>query len=359
MKRMIKYPSIEQFRTIIKNVQHTAQYVRYDAETDTTIMNRGAKMPVIKAVATEKIHGTNASVCFSNPDGFWVQKREDLCTVESDNAACAFHAMQNQNAWMDVICKLAVAHNVDLDKNIVTVYYEWCGGNIQKNSAVSGVDKLSIIFRHFKVSPLEPSETESAVWYETAVDGEWVEERTARIFNISNFPTYEFEIDFNNPLMSQNAMVELVEKTIEPNSPVGRQFGIDGNVGEGVVVSFLYKDSMHQFKVKGEKHSASKVKVLKPVDNEKLQAIQDVAQQVTPAWRLEQMFALANDTVNGGVPAMEKMGAFMKALNQDIIKEESDVMAGAGLEPKEVFGVVSRIARQWYSEELDRLVFNK
>lgn len=103
----------------------------------------------------------------------------------------------------------------------------------------------------------------------------------------------------------------------------------------------------------------SKVKTLKVVDDEKLQKIQEVAQQVTPAWRLEQMFALVNDTVNGGVPTMEKMGAFMKALNQDIIKEESDVMVSAGLEPKEVFSVVARIARQWYSEELDRLVFNK
>ncbi len=57
MKRMIKYPSIEQFRTIIKNVQHAAQYVRYDEATDQPIMNRGAAMPKVTAVATEKIHG--------------------------------------------------------------------------------------------------------------------------------------------------------------------------------------------------------------------------------------------------------------------------------------------------------------
>ena len=359
MKRMIKYPSIDQFRGVIKNVQHSAQYVRYDEATGQTIMNRGAAMPVVKAVATEKIHGTNASVCFSNPDGFWIQKREDLCTVEADNAACAFHALQNQDAWMDVIQSLAKEHNVNLDTHIVTVYYEWCGGNIQKNSAVSTLEKMSIIFRHFKVSPVEPSETEPNVWFETTVAGEWIERKDARIYNISNFPTYEFEIDFNVPLLSQNKMVDLVENTIEPNSPVGRQLGVDGNVGEGVVVSFLYKDAMYQFKVKGEKHSASKVKTLKPVDDEKVQKIQDIAQQVAPAWRLEQMFVLVNDTVNGGVPAMENMGKFMKAVNQDIIKEESDVLAGAGLEPKEVFGVVARIARQWYSEELDKLVFNK
>ena len=83
MKRMIKYPSIEQFRTIIKNVQHAAQYVRYDEATGQTIMNRGAAMPKVTAVATEKIHGTNASVCYSIPDGFWIQKREENATTAS------------------------------------------------------------------------------------------------------------------------------------------------------------------------------------------------------------------------------------------------------------------------------------
>lgn len=358
MKRMIKYPSIEQFRTIIKNVRHSAQYVRYDEETETHIMDRGAKMPKVVAVCTEKIHGSNAGVCFSEPDGLWVQSRENIITPESDNAACAFHVMNNEKDWIEIIHRLAEEYDINLNDQIISVYNEWCGGNIQKNSAVTGLDKRSIIFRHFKVSPIEPSETESAVWYETKVGGRWIDAPSANIFNISNFPTYEIEIDFENPLMSQNELVELVEKTIEPNSPVGRQFGIDGNVGEGIVVSFTFKDCMYQFKVKGEKHSASKVKTLAPVDNEKLQKIQEVAQQVTPAWRLEQAYVSANDTMNGGIPCMENMGKFMKAVNQDIIKEESDVLAAAGLEPKEVFSVVARIARQWYSEELDKAIFN-
>lgn len=128
-------------------------------------------------------------------------------------------------------------------------------------------------------------------------------------------------------------------------------------IGEGMVVSFLYNNNLHQFKVKGEKHSKSKVKTLKPVDNVKLQKIQDTAQKVTPAWRLEQMFDLANDVLNGGEPAMENMGKFMKLLNTDIVKEESDTIADAGLEPKEIFKTSSIIARQFYKEKLDESVF--
>ena len=42
-----------------------------------------------------------------------------------------------------------------LNKNIITVYYEWCGGSIQKNSALTGFDKKAFIFQHFKISPIE------------------------------------------------------------------------------------------------------------------------------------------------------------------------------------------------------------
>lgn len=358
MKHMVKYPSIEQFRNVIQKVQHSAQYAGYDPVTETTIMNRGAKMPVITVTATEKIHGTNGGVSYSHPDGFWVQSRENIITAESDNAACAFHAMQNKDVWVEIINALAEEYHVDLNKQIITLYFEWAGSGIQKNSAVTGLDKMAILFKHFKVSPLEPSETEPAVWFDTKIGDTWIDKVQNRIFNICNFPTYEFDIDFNTPVLSQNKMVELVEKIIEPNSPVGLHFGIEKNIGEGIVCSFKYKNALYQFKVKGTAHSSTKVKTLKPVDDVKIQKIQVISQQLTPAWRLEQMFALANDTINGGIPKIENMGTFLKFVNQDILKEESDVITTAGLEPKEMFPTISRIARQWYTEELDRMVFN-
>lgn len=356
MKRMIKYPSIEQFRNVVATIQRTAQFVRYDTETNTVITNPAAKLPVITATATEKIHGTHAAVCYSVPDGFWVQSRENIITPEQDNASCAFYAEANREQWIDIIKNLAAEYDIDLNTKIVTVYYEWCGGSIQKKSAVTGLDKLAIIFRHFKVSPIEPSENERAIWLETKIGDRWVDDQSVRIFNISNFPTYEIEIDFNQPLLSQNKMIDLVEKVIEPNSPVGVQFGMDSNIGEGIVVSFHYKDGMQQFKVKGAAHSNTKVKTLKRVDDVKLQRIQDIAQQCCPAWRLEQMFAQVKDSLNGVTPTNANIGAFIKAVNADVLKEDSDIIIDAGLEPKQVFPVVANIARQWYCEELDRLI---
>ncbi len=357
MKRFIKFPDIAQFRTIIKNVQHQAAYIGYNEEKQKSIYNRAPTYPTITAVGTEKIHGTNAGVCYSHPDGFWVQSRTSIIEAAvNDNAACAFHADMNKDAWMSIITGLAEEYDVDLNENIITVYFEWCGAGIQKKTAVEGLEKMAIIFRHFKVAPIEPNDGGiPSKWHETIIQDDWVDDAEHRIFNISTFPTYEIEIDFNNPLMSQNKMVDLVENTIEPSSPVGETFGIKGNVGEGMVVSFLYKGTMHQFKVKGEKHSKSKVKKLKKVDDVKLQKIQDIAQQVTPAWRLEQMFDLANDVLNGGEPLIENMDAYLRLVNTDIIKEDSDIIADAELIPKDVFPTSSRIARQFYQQRLDEI----
>jgi len=144
-----------------------------------------------------------------------------------------------------------------------------------------------------------------------------------------------------------------VEEVVEPASPVGKVFGKEDNVGEGIVVSVMYNDSLQIFKVKGDKHSNSRVKKLAKVDDIKLQKIRDVAQQVTPAWRLEQMYTEANDLMNDGHPKTENIGKFMKLLNTDIIKEESDVIKAAGLEPREIFKTTSIIAREWYINELN------
>lgn len=357
MKRLIKFPSISEFRGVVKSVDLDTKFVRYDEIKNKVIYDHGIKCPIISVNATEKIHGTNAAVCFSNPDGFWVQSKVNVLTPEKDNAGCAFYANSNNVEWFNIICLLAAEHDIDLNENIISVYYEWCGGGIQKKSAVTHLDKRAIIFQHFKVSPVEPDTSIKSKWYETKIGENWVDCKENDIFNICNFNTYEFDIDFSNPLMSVNYMKDLVENTIEVNSPVGQQFGIDGNIGEGMVISFIYKGVKQSFKVKGEKHSKTKVKTLTPVDEAKLQLRQEIAQKVCPAWRLEQMFDEANDTMNSGEPIIENIPIFMKLLKSDIIKEECDIIVSAGMEPKDILPAVSKISAMWYKEQLNILAF--
>lgn len=369
MKRFITFGSIDQFRTIIKNVQHMARYVECKMDPDTgistPIYDGSLPMPKVTATGSEKIHGSNAAVCYSHPDGFWVQSRKNIITPEKDNMGCAFAADANKEAWVQIITALADEWNIDLDKYIISVFYEWSGGNIQKKSALTGLDKRAMIFQYFKVSPIEPQigndgaeKPESAQWLETSILPNnqpliWLDIPSRNIFNIMKFPIIKMEIDFERPDIAQNKFIELIEQH-EKNSPVGQKFGIENNILEGHVWTFEYKGSVHRFKVKGEEHAASKVKTLKPVDSVKEQAKIDFATYACPAWRLEQMYKEIQDE-NGSI-SIKDMGTFLKKLHKDIIKEESDVMIEKGLEPKEVNGKISQVAKNWFQEQLNNEV---
>ena len=157
MKRHIDMGSIPQFREIVRDITTRSTFSGLD-ENGEAKFNENLKKPIIMASASEKTHGSQGSICYSEPDGFWVQSRNNIITVESDNAGCAFAAHNNESVWTELVLSLAKEYSIDLNENIVTIYFEWCGGNIQKNSCVYGLDKMAIIFKHFKVSPIEPSE---------------------------------------------------------------------------------------------------------------------------------------------------------------------------------------------------------
>ena len=356
MKRFISFGSIAQFRNILTNIQHQARYVGVDG-TGEPIYNHD-KLPTLVGLATEKIHGTNAAVCYNHPDGFWVQSRKNIITAEQDNAGCAAHQLQYETEWKALIIELAKTHGVNLETHTVSVYFEWAGGSIQKNTAVSGLDKQGFIFQHFKVSATEPAidsdgNAESAEWFETKNEsGEWLGMADAKIHNIMNFPTREFTIDFDSTAKANNDLIAYVTEVIEPNSLVGQQLGVKENIGEGIVVTLEYKGSIHKFKVKGEKHSSSKVKTLKAVDEVKENAKREFANYACPAWRLEQMW---DETFPEGVePEITEMGTFLRAVMADIRKEESDILQEKALTPKDVNAMISKLAKQWFMERLNQ-----
>jgi hypothetical protein len=353
MKRFISYNSIGQFKEVLAKVKRKAQFVSYNEETKEVVLDSTAKMPIVKAIGTEKIHGTNAAVCYSIPDGFWIQSRKNIITPEKDNAGCAFQTNANKDAWMSIILELSDIHNIDLNNNIISVFYEWSGGNVQPKSAVSGLDKRSIIFQHFKVSPLNPSEEDVAYWLDTKK----VERKENNIFNIMNFPIQEIEIDFNNYGSAVNKMIDLIQE-IEKSSPVGESFGINGNIGEGYVFTFEYKDELFRFKVKGEKHTkgSGKIKTLKPVDealeNKKIMFVNNVACTES---RLQQMYTEIVHSVHNGdedLVTMKDVGGFLRLVVNDVIKEESNIMAEQGLEPKMINSMISRVACEFFQSKM-------
>lgn len=339
MKRFISYGKIHQFRQTIKDVS----YLAYEEA-----------LPELSFVGTEKIHGTNAGVCYSEPDGFWIQSRKNIITPEKDNAACAFHVEINKTSWMNLIMQLAEAHNINLTTHIISLYFEWAGGNIQKTSALTGLPKQAILFDHFKVSEIEPvlNEEEEDITPHTWMSTNNIEDTEADIRNISNFPTQTISINFNEPLLKQNLLISLVD-SLEENSLVGAALGIKGNIGEGYVFTTYYKNQFLRFKVKGEKHAVSsgKVKTLSPVDQASEQKKVDFVNNVgCISWRLEQMFT----EIQKEHPevTVKQTGDFIRKVIKDILEEESDIMQDLEIEPKSINSMVSRVAKNYFMDHI-------
>ena len=78
MKKMIKYPSIEQFRTVVSNVNRRYNFVGLD-ENGEAIYDPSLPKPTLTFKGTVKLHGTNAGVSF-NESGYWIQSRENIIT---------------------------------------------------------------------------------------------------------------------------------------------------------------------------------------------------------------------------------------------------------------------------------------
>lgn len=347
--KMIKWPSIEQFRNIVRNVQHRASYVGQD-DNGEAIYNNLRQKPVLRFEGTVKLHGTNAAVVAGKCGELWAQSRENILTVEKDNAGFASFVAGNDDAFRDLLATAMGVYGAKqaYDSPYICVFGEWCGGNIQSSVAITGLPKMFVIIG-IAFADEEGNKTYfTKEQIQDTVDGcrEYIGVPHS-IKSIWDFPTYEINIDFERPELSQNVLGEITEQ-VEKQCPVGMKLGQDG-IGEGVVWRCTdpgYEDSGFWFKVKGEKHSASKVKTLAAVDIERVNSIKECVEQIVTESRLNQ--GLEHLTQNQLEHDIKNIGAFLKWVSSDLAKEEMDTITGSGLEFKEVVKEAQRVAKTWF-----------
>jgi len=343
MKKMIKFPSIEQFRTVVSNVNRHFNFVGLD-ENGEAIYDPTLPKPTITFKGTVKIHGTNAAVSY-NAKELWAQSRENIITPEKDNAGFAFFVESNKEAFYELFAQVMdkTIPWPDPYKNTITIYGEWAGGNIQKGVGVCNLPKSFFIFG-VKITPHTETEEElkanPAYW----VDYTYLRAPEHNIYNIDDYPTYSIDIDFNMPQLVQNQLSELTVK-VEEECPVAKAFGYSG-IGEGIVWTAEFKGNVHRFKVKGEKHSSSKVKTLAAVDVEKLNSIKEFVDYAVSESRFNQ--ALENIFPNNEPIDVKKMGDVIRWVVNDVIKEEMDTLVENQLEPKEINKYISSKVREMF-----------
>lgn len=342
--KLIKFPSIEQYRNVIRNVQHKSQFIDFDDNNkNKPKFNLNASMPILSFEGTVKLHGTNAGVVISKNKDLWCQSRERIITPESDNAGFAMFAYGNKQNFMNIADEIKIN-----DKDIV-IFGEWCGGNIQKNVAICQLPKMFVIFN----IALVDEEGNKIYLTESEVSNVTTNYKTEQIKVIYDFPTWYREINFNNPELFQNDLNYLTEK-VEEECPVGKQLGVSG-VGEGIVWKCItpgYNDSGFWFKVKGEKHSKSKIKTLATVDMERIENINKLSEKLANKERLDQIHQIVFDTLNGGQTDIKRMGEFIKSVMSDMLKEELDVISASGFSTKDITSNISKICRNYILDKL-------
>lgn len=257
--KMIKFPSIEQYGTTIKNLQFHFQYCGKD-ENGNAIYDKTKVLPTLTFKGTVKLHGTNAGVSFDVDTGdIWAQSRENIITPMKDNAGFAQFVEKNKDVFIGFFNDIKHTQNIE-NESIITIFGEWAGPGIQKGVGISQIDSKSFFIFGVKVSPKNEE-----------IPAYWLDEEMAKliphgmclilsnslhnIYNINSIVQYSIDINLNEPQLSQNLLIELTN-AVEQQCPVAKDFGIDG-IGEGIVWSTRIGNDVMRFKVKGSAHQSS------------------------------------------------------------------------------------------------------
>lgn len=344
--KLYKFPSIEQFRHQFKALK---DFIYFDGlVNDEPTFDYTRTLPTVAVNCTEKIHGIYAGVVYAN-NQLYAQSRNKVLAIGDDNAGFALFVEQHNTLLINICTILKQVHNLS-NSDIIVLSGEWAGGNIQKNSALSGVDKKFLIFPQFRVIHADESVSTLPI-SELNLSSD-------SIYSLANFPeaTFVTTIDFESEL-SINSFLELMESriaAIEESSPVGKYFNQPNNIGEGFVctfdaINFAGESKQFIFKCKGEAHSNSNVIKSQPAKStEELTALNEFVDSICHSWRFEQGVVETCGTVDSA--DIKHMGAYLKFVTTDTLKEENDLIIASGFEVKQIMSRVNDRAKKYFLE---------
>jgi hypothetical protein len=236
--KMHKYPKIGQFRNVLKDL-------KMDEDTK--------DLKEVEFIATTKVHGTNAAVVYDASTGeLWAQSRNNVITLENDNAGFAAWVDNNKEVWVKEISDFI--QNTTLQVRVV-VYGEWFGKGIQSGVAVTQIEEKHFMIFDIRLitQPDTPAEIKS--WAgPKAIQA--FQPKIDNVFNAYNIGFQKLTVDMDMP---QKALpqVESSVMAVEAMCPVGKSFNVEGT-GEGLVYKFYINSKMFPFKAKGEAHQVSR-----------------------------------------------------------------------------------------------------
>lgn len=324
---MHKFTDIGQFRNVVKAVRSDHDYQGKD-EDGKAIYRHTSPYPSLVFRGTVKLHGTNAAIVKYADGHYEFQSRQRVLSLGSDNAG--FYAAMQLEPYQ------AMFNGVAFD-DYCAVYGEWCGGNIQSGVGIAQCEKMFIPFA-------------------VKIDGEYNHDALVGLMwggkQVYDFDNFREVVDFNAPEESQPRLAKFTED-VEAECPVTYALTGKRGVGEGVVWEGWHDDERYIFKVKGEKHSVSKVKTLAAVDPEEIAKMREFVEYAVTENRLLQGISVLQEQDKELCP--KSTGDFLGWVIRDIIKEEEDVLVANKLDVKKVGKYLSEAAKNWWFAHLDAL----
>ena len=336
----IKFPKIVQFDQIIRHVSDHSRFVGLD-DTGEPIFDHTKTLPTLTFTGTTKLHGTNSSIIKDLRTGnVQIQSRQNIISPVYDNAGFAGYVTSNMSSFLEMFIDIENRLQINDDTH-VCIWGEWVGGNIQKGVALTKLSKRFVVFAVSLYNDVTETHRWSNHFYFTDKYND------IDVYRIDQFPTWSIDIDFNQPKLVQNW---LIERTLEVDKecPVGKYFGVS-DCGEGIVWSAVYDGTIIRMKIKGESHQSSKIKTIAPVDQEKVKSVYEFIDFSVTDNRLEQGIEQVF-TSNGKIPDIKMTGEFIKWVVNDIISEELHTLTSNGLEVGDVKCKIATKAGQWFSK---------
>jgi len=334
MKKLCKFSDIGQFREIYSTIKHRTQYIGKDENGD-CMYDTTIPLPIIKVSGTIKIDGTNGGISMNKNGEIWAQSKDNILTLKNDNYNFAFTLESKKDVFKDLLNKIDFK-----GYDYITIFGEFAGKGIQAGMAVCQLPRIFVIY-DIKRSYEDNSKGDNK--YAPIDQIKLLRSPENDIYNIYDFPTFEVEIDFNEPQAALDKLTEITTQ-VGIKCPFGDAMGVEGR-GEGIVYTFFTETGEKlRFKVKAEKSKISKTKELVAIDIDRMNSINEFIEYAVTENRLNQGL---EKIYGNGVLFIEKMGDFLRWLANDIIKEETDVLIGNNLEPKAVTGGISKKGRDW------------
>jgi hypothetical protein len=323
MASFAKFPSIGQFRHVVK-----------DAQT----LGAGT----VAFTGTVKLHGTNGGIGW-NGTTLSVQSHNRIITPKTDNHGFAAFVASRTSVIEQYMRYLSRLIGNDDD---VYLFGEWCGRGIQKGVAIAELEPMFIVFSAAHRPKNRPDD--ALTWMkasESIQTGVWMFLHIESVCCIYDFPYYTLDITFDATGIDK-ALQTLTTFTnaVDQQCPVAYTLGVDG-IGEGIVWHGMYGEDIHlRFKVKGTQHTNTKVTPLVSADVEKLSSIAEFITYSATEVRMDQGL----QEITGGQPATDAdIGPFIRWILADIVKEEHDTMLASAISTKALAKPLAATSRAW------------